>query len=890
MDTEVKKVKEVKPKKAHKNRRLFSKALFKQSCKANGMMWLIITVAVCFMLACVMLISGTSNISSVKENIEDSIIEEVIDSSVRKGAISTYDAANEGEYLFDQVFVETFNRLNTPETYRQIADISDAATSAATELVTENVTERVTAEVTNRITGMVKARVTQLVTNAVSDQLSAEVKARVTELVTNEVTNRLTAEVQTRVTEMVTAEVTNRLGAEVQARVTEIVTDEVSARIQTEIMAQVQGEASMIQSEVTAAVAQDMTTPEAAEKITAKVASGSDVETATSEVTSEYTAIESERITNEHIAAATSALTTDEHKNAVAQQVLAEKQAEFTQTATAEIVTEEHKAEVANTVLAEKQAEFTQTATAEIVTDAHKIEVTNAVLAEKQAEYTQRATSEIVTDTHKTEVANSVLNENQATYTSTATAEIVTESQKARVADEVLAEYKDQYTDAAQQELADEIDEITSQAEAEITEIFTEVYVKPAYEAAVNAVIDQYTAESAAIVAINPDNQADSVYLENGEIVPPEYIEGMIEYLRADVMSVGKGEAGNSLSDYIASEERSAFRNERAYTATAMLVGQSMISEETVDELLDALAEFNVTREGYEAMGFDYDKFHTIAYEAAMDYQNKFSYECSLITEKPGTSEYDARIADIKESLDVSVAGSLLEKLPEDVASGIEELGKMDLYGLLVGSIFFKMAGLLLPIIYLIMASNNLVAGQVDSGSMAYILSTSTKRRQVTFTQGLYLIGSLLLMFVFTTITSIVCFGLTDVQTNLTDEKLLLINLGAFVVLFAMSGINFLASCWFDRSKKAMALGGGISMFFLVATMLGLFGSPVIPSVVRIGALNNFNYVSIISLFDVVSILDGTSTWIWKLGILIIIGVVGYILGDIKFLKKDLPL
>ena len=812
MDTEVKKVKEVKPKKAHKNRRLFSKALFKQSCKANGMMWLIITVAVCFMLACVMLISGTSNISSVKENIEDTIIEEVIDSSVRKGAISTYDAANEGEYLFDQVFVETFNRLNTPETYRQIADISDAATSAATELVTENVTERVTAEVTNRITGMVKARVT--------------------ELVTNEVTNRLTAEVQTRVTEMVTAEVTNRLGAEVQARVTEIVTDEVSARIQTEIMAQVQGEASMIQSEVTAAVAQDMTTPEAAEKITAKVASGSDVETATSEVTSEYTAIESERITNEHIAAATSALTTDEHKNAVAQQVLAEKQAEFTQTATAEIVTEEHKAEVANTVLAEKQAEFTQTATAEIVT----------------------------------------------------------ESQKARVADEVLAEYKDQYTDAAQQELADEIDEITSQAEAEITEIFTEVYVKPAYEAAVNAVIDQYTAESAAIVAINPDNQADSVYLENGEIVPPEYIEGMIEYLRADVMSVGKGEAGNSLSDYIASEERSAFRNERAYTATVMLVGQSMISEETVDELLDALAEFNVTREGYEAMGFDYDKFHTIAYEAAMDYQNKFSYECSLITEKPGTSEYDARIADIKESLDVSVAGSLLEKLPEDVASGIEELGKMDLYGLIVGSIFFKMAGLLLPIIYLIMASNNLVAGQVDSGSMAYILSTSTKRRQVTFTQGLYLIGSLLLMFVFTTITSIVCFGLTDVQTNLTDEKLLLINLGAFVVLFAMSGINFLASCWFDRSKKAMALGGGISMFFLVATMLGLFGSPVIPSVVRIGALNNFNYVSIISLFDVVSILDGTSTWIWKLGILIIIGVVGYILGDIKFLKKDLPL
>jgi hypothetical protein len=87
-----------------------------------------------------------------------------------------------------------------------------------------------------------------------------------------------------------------------------------------------------------------------------------------------------------------------------------------------------------------------------------------------------------------------------------------------------------------------------------------------------------------------------------------------------------------------------------------------------------------------------------------------------------------------------------------------------------------------------------------------------------------------------------------------------------------------------------MALGGGISMFFLVATMLGLFGSPVIPSVVRIGALNNFNYVSLISLFDVVSILDGGYKWIYKLVILLVVGLLGYIGGSIRFEKKDLPL
>ena len=64
-------------KKTNKHR-LFSKALFKQSCKANGLMWGIITLAVCFTLACVMLISGTSSISTVKTGVQDTIIEEIM--------------------------------------------------------------------------------------------------------------------------------------------------------------------------------------------------------------------------------------------------------------------------------------------------------------------------------------------------------------------------------------------------------------------------------------------------------------------------------------------------------------------------------------------------------------------------------------------------------------------------------------------------------------------------------------------------------------------------------------------------------------------------------------------------------------------------------------------
>ena len=68
---------------------MFSKALFKQSCKANGTMWAIITFAVCFMLACVMLISGSGNIGETKNAIEDTIVKQEIESSFKKRAIAT---------------------------------------------------------------------------------------------------------------------------------------------------------------------------------------------------------------------------------------------------------------------------------------------------------------------------------------------------------------------------------------------------------------------------------------------------------------------------------------------------------------------------------------------------------------------------------------------------------------------------------------------------------------------------------------------------------------------------------------------------------------------------------------------------------------------------------
>ena len=334
----------------------------------------------------------------------------------------------------------------------------------------------------------------------------------------------------------------------------------------------------------------------------------------------------------------------------------------------------------------------------------------------------------------------------------------------------------------------------------------------------------------------------------------------------------------------VASEQRSDYRELYCQTNTAIFLAGNMVKEENVSAVLETLKNYGITKEQYTELGFDnYLKVKQIAETVIVNYRANLEYR--LANKKDGETEQS-----IKTELTNKFTSSLLSSLPDDVSGALEDIGSMDLYGLLVGSIFFKMAGLLLPIIYLIMTANALIAGQVDSGSMAYVLSTSTKRRTVTLTQSLFLISSLFVMFVLTTITSIVCISIVDVPTDLTIEKLLLINLGAFLVMFAMSGICFLASSWFNRSKNSMSIGGGLCMFFLVATMLGLFGSQIIPSVIRMDALNLFTYVSIISLFDVASILDGTLTYIWKLAILLAIGIICYIVAIKKFDKKDFPL
>lgn len=83
----------------------------------------------------------------------------------------------------------------------------------------------------------------------------------------------------------------------------------------------------------------------------------------------------------------------------------------------------------------------------------------------------------------------------------------------------------------------------------------------------------------------------------------------------------------------------------------------------------------------------------------------------------------------------------------------------------LLGSLenFYKLIGVILGIVYVVFTANSLVVAEVDSGSLAYTLSTPIRRSSVIFTKSLYLIGSVVLMYA---IIALAGLGASQLQYN----------------------------------------------------------------------------------------------------------------------------
>ncbi len=242
--------------------------------------------------------------------------------------------------------------------------------------------------------------------------------------------------------------------------------------------------------------------------------------------------------------------------------------------------------------------------------------------------------------------------------------------------------------------------------------------------------------------------------------------------------------------------------------------------------------------------------------------------------------------------------------------SRIQIMSQIDLNSIL-NELIYKIAGVLLPMIYVMLCANRLIAMQVSDGSMAYILSTPTNRKTVVRTQYLFLFLSILAMYVVifsTAYTSEIISNVIemhkhpDAQSTWNALTTPLFCFGSFLSIYALGGIAFGASAFFNKSSYSIAVGGGACIISFLCCILGLFGNEVFVAVgIGVKAMSFFNYLSIFTLVDNTSMsafskavagldVQISYNWIWELGILIVIGAVFAYIGGRHFTKKDLPL
>ncbi|CAM3095735.1 ABC transporter permease subunit [Paenibacillus lupini] len=223
----------------------------------------------------------------------------------------------------------------------------------------------------------------------------------------------------------------------------------------------------------------------------------------------------------------------------------------------------------------------------------------------------------------------------------------------------------------------------------------------------------------------------------------------------------------------------------------------------------------------------------------------------------------------------------LLKSMPEGIVNAFNIQGG---FGSMEAFISGEYYGLILPLllsIFSIMLSTGLMARLVDQGSMAYLLSTPTTRRQIATTQAGVLSTGLLLIMVVTTAAGMLGYiWFIGDKYEFNGARYIQMNVVAWMLFIAASGIAFFLSSIMNDEKKALGTSGFIVFGMFALDMLGKIS----------GSVEWLRYASIFSLYRPSDIAAGNGHPLLAAIILLAIGLASFAAGIIAFSKRDLPL
>ena len=185
-----------------------------------------------------------------------------------------------------------------------------------------------------------------------------------------------------------------------------------------------------------------------------------------------------------------------------------------------------------------------------------------------------------------------------------------------------------------------------------------------------------------------------------------------------------------------------------------------------------------------------------------------------------------------------------------------------------LSSYFYGFLIIMFPMIFDIILANRLIAKQVDRGSMSNILATPNTRNKISLTYMTSMLIGVTVLISFNTVVGIIAAE-ANFSGQLDISKFIVLNIGALLLHYAISGICFFASCFFNDTKNSLAVGAGVPIAFFLIQMLANMG----------GKLENMKYLTMYTLFNPDGIIAGETNAIISIIILGVISCVLYTSG-----------
>jgi len=221
---------------------------------------------------------------------------------------------------------------------------------------------------------------------------------------------------------------------------------------------------------------------------------------------------------------------------------------------------------------------------------------------------------------------------------------------------------------------------------------------------------------------------------------------------------------------------------------------------------------------------------------------------------------------------------AMLELLPEQLINALGFEISVFTYNGFLASYYYGMLAVGFPTILTVIVVYRGIGKLVDNKSMAYLLSTPNARTTIALTQAVAIVITLGLLFTGVVVAGIV-FSEMLFPGALEITSFLLINIGALLYFFALSGIAYNFSVLFNDSKYSLLFCTAIPVASLLAHMLGQLG----------GDLEIFRSFTLMTLFDANAMLSSNYNS-FPLFILLGIGLAGYALAIVIFKRRNLPL